>query len=179
MTDTITIEEASGLAGLLAQSAKVWGPDNHWAMLSQYGHEGKTLPFTPDEQKALRELKRGLRCIVGQCVMNAQKLAIRGNADPNVKYIEGLVTTSGVPIDHAWIEYNGKVFDPTLADEKWKMKSYKKPLTGKRERGEYFGVEVPKCLIIPHQLKSKMYTFLSHRWLGVEEDLQKKIWVQQ
>lgn len=171
-----TGEQAHKLGKFLQDSARVFGENNVWSKLAKYGHPGKVEPFTKEEQKDLRRLKSGVgSCKVGQCIMNAQKLAITsmGLDDPRVKYVEGLVLVYGVPIDHAWIEFNGKVYDPTLADEKWRMKN---PLKlGKAiEPGEYFGVEVPKNEIMTHQLKTKMYDFMSH-YRG-DDRLQQKIW---
>jgi hypothetical protein len=104
--------------------------------------------------------------------MNAQQMAAY-NHNPDVKYVEGLVTVVGVPIDHAWIEYKGKVYDPTLANEKWQMKDP----TGsgrEKEKPEYFGVEVPKDLILKSQVKSEHYQFISHQY--GEKKWAERIW---
>jgi len=67
---------------------------------------------------------------------------------------------------------HGKVFDPTLANEKWKVKDP----TGKgiASKGEYLGIEVPKEEIAKYQLRTKHYSYLSHA--REDESLMKKIW---
>jgi hypothetical protein len=69
-----------------------------------------------------------------------------------------------VPIDHAWLEYSGKVWDPTLVNKRWKLR------VGK-EQGEYVGVIIPKELIPKHQLKTRHYCPVS--W---EPEYEKLIW---
>ena len=161
-------EKKSGLQELVQNASKMFGPNNLWSKLAQYGHDGRTEKFTPEEKTYLKELKQGVgNCRIGYCVMNAQKLATHALGDPRVNYVEGLVTVHGVPLDHAWIEFNGKVFDPTTANVNWKIK------TG-APKGEYFGVTVPKNEIFKNQLRTRTYSFLSHQWGN--KDLMGKIW---
>jgi hypothetical protein len=126
-----------------------------WGYLYKKGHAGIVEPFTVEERKELREMARGFRCKIGFCYYNAQTIACqRGGGNSRVKYIEGLVTCHGVPIDHAWIEYNGKVFDPTLND----LRTFKDKQGLERE---YYGMEIPKELIWKNQLDMKTYSPLT------------------
>lgn len=47
---------------------------------------------------------------VKQCYVNAYKMC---QSIPGARYVEGLVFIHGIPIDHAWVELNGKHYDPT------------------------------------------------------------------
>jgi hypothetical protein len=141
-------------------------PKQGWSGIYRKGHAGVIAPFTDEEKKELKLLKVGMNCKVGYCYMNAQKIATRALHDQRVKYMEGLVTVHGVPINHAWIEYNGKVFDPTLYDRNFKLKQ-------DREEGEYYGMEVPKELIWKNQLKSKTYSPLTGWQSDFAEELLK------
>lgn len=175
----------SGLQSTLEQAKSAWGPNNLWSKLAEYGHAGVTEPFSKKELHDLAKLQRSAgyadasQCKVGFCFMNAQRLAIAGIFDKRVQLVEGLVTVHGVPITHSWIEFNGKVYDPTLAYySPDKDADYTKG--GSRERWsdvdtpEYFGVSVPKEEIARHQLKTETYDPLSHEW--ADERLMKKIW---
>lgn len=54
----------------------------------------------------------GRRATPHQCYRNAGLLAYR---QPRLTYVEGKVSTYGVPLDHAWcIDPDGVVIDPTL-----------------------------------------------------------------
>lgn len=151
----------SGLAKLLEQAKANWGSNNLWSKLAEYGHDGQVGKFSKEETAALKQLEGQVgNCRIGQCFMNAQRLALAGLHDRRVQYVEGLVTVHGVPIDHAWIEFNGKVYDPTLKPKGWEP--------------EYFGVTVPKDEIVRHQFETKMYAPLSHS--AGDEKLQAKIW---
>lgn len=157
----------SELMHTLQKIGKLWGYDHVWARLGKKGHEGDTkTPFTKDELKMIKDLKQNHRCELGYCFMNAQRLAVDALSDPKIKYVEGLVTVHSVPIDHAWLEVNGKVWDPTL------MKSPGVAKDGK-EIGEYVGIEVPKEMITSHWLKAKTYSPLSHIR---DEKIRKRIW---
>ena len=126
----------------------------HWTALYRKGHAGVLAPFTKEERKFLRKMAKGFRCKMGLCYMNAQTIATRAMGDPDVKYIEGLVTVHGVPIDHAWVEYKGKVFDPTSYTKNFKLKQ-------NWPEGEYYGMEVPKDLIWKNQLALGHYAPLT------------------
>jgi hypothetical protein len=163
-------EPKSNLHQMLDQVSEQFGEHSGiWGKLAKYGRESKPGEFTDEEKKELKGLVRSAgKCKLGYCYMNAQQIAVDAVNNPKVKYMEGLVTVHGVPIDHAWIEFNGKTFDPTIADENWKMKQ------GSVPRGEYFGIEVPKEEIAKNWLRAKTYSPLSH---SVDnEALMKKIW---
>ena len=125
-----------------------------WGRIYRKGHGGNLEEFTPAEKKELRKLARRRSFPRGFCYMNAQKLAHDTHDDDRFKYMEGLVSVHGVPIDHAWIEFNGKVFDPTL----FSLKTFQ-PKSG--IPGEYWGMEVRKELIWKHQWESKTYSPLT------------------
>lgn len=127
-----------------------------WGTIYKKGHPGVIAPFTPEERKDLKSLTGRQQCRLGQCYMNAQRIAVAGFDDSRVKYMEGLVTVHGVPIDHAWIEFNGKVYDPTLFDSKFKLKQ-----ESRKDTPEYYGMEVPKDLILKNQLQMKTYSPLT------------------
>lgn len=174
----------------LEQFKEKFGSSNNlWSKLAEYGHPGNTEPFTAQEIRQLEEMKRAAGfskrsgdCKVGFCFMNAQRLAIVADTrrDNRVQLVEGLVTVHGVPIDHSWIEYNGKVYDPTLATYKARQPGDYTKGGGREkwsddmEQPEYFGVTVPKEDVIQHQLKTEHYDPLSHDWR--DEKLQGKIW---
>ena len=123
-----------------------------WGYIYQKGHAGVVAPFSLEERKILRGVTRGFHAKVGYCYYNAQTLAVRSD---DLKYVEGLMTLHGVPIDHAWLEYNGKVFDPTLYD----MKSFKH----KQARGddEYYGMCIPTEMILKNQMQMLSYSPLT------------------
>ena len=170
------------LQSMLENIPKLWGENNLWAKLAKYGHAGNIEPFTKTELDRLNALKKAAGygkkdCEVGFCFMNAQRLAMAAMHDKNVQLVEGLVTVHGVPIDHSWVEYNGKVFDPTLANYKGdKEADYSK--VGRRSLSgsmpEYHGVVVPKEEIAKFWLSKKTYSPLSHE--HGNESLQRKIW---
>jgi hypothetical protein len=163
---------------------KQWGPNNLWSKLGEHGHPGNTDPFTKEELTKLKAIqsRAGLGkggCKVGFCFMNSQKIALSGLHDKDVELVEGLVSVHGVPITHSWIEYKGKVYDPTLATYKPGQKGdYTKG--GKREawsdqyEPEYVGIAVPKDEIYKHKFKTGTYDPLSHEW--DDPKLMQRIW---
>jgi hypothetical protein len=171
---TTSVPQSHTLEEFLHNSAKVFGPNNYWSKLAEKGHAGNQSKFTPEEQKYLNNLKSGVgQCKLGFCIQNAQKLASLAEHNNDLKYIEGLVTVHGLPIDHAWIEYKGKVFDPTLNKPDGTPKD---PTgSGKDPGHEYFGIEVPKDLIWPSQLRTEHYMFISH---SRDPKEQEAVWGQ-
>lgn len=126
-----------------------------WSVLYRKGHAGLIEEFTAVEKQFLLTLTHGLRCNVGECYKNAQQIAMRMIYDDRLQYVEGLVTVHGVPIHHAWLEHNLKVFDPTLDSRKtWRRKEGHEP-------GEYYGMIVPKWLIYKNQLRMETYSPLT------------------
>lgn len=173
-------KEASPLMTMLEQSSKVFGGTNLWSKLAKYGHVGNLEPFTTEELQTLKRLKGQIGdCKVGMCYMNSQHLALAGLHDNKVQLVEGLMSLHGIPIDHSWIEYNGKVYDPTLASYKaGKPADYTKNNSRQLMKAiptpEYVGVVVPKDEIFNHQLKLGTYSPLTHSWRDTK--LQEKIW---
>jgi hypothetical protein len=169
----------TGLQRQLDHISKTWGPNDTWAKLGKYGHPGTIAPFSKEELKVLKALKPPSSCKVGFCFQNAQQIA-NFNRDDRLKYVEGLVTVFGVPLDHAWIEFNGKVYDPTLAYYKPDQQpNYERPTTKGRflvadPDREYVGVVVPKDEISQHQFRTGVYSPLSQEHRNTE--LQKRIW---
>lgn len=166
----------SGLGQLLDQVSEHFkGQAGLWQNLAKYGKEGNVGSFSGEELKDLRNIQKrsGLRsCKLGYCYQNAQTLAMAGG--PNLKLMEGLASVHGVPIAHSWLEYNGKVYDPTMAVYKpGKAPDY----AHKHGKGkvmptpDYIGVEIPKDQVYRHQLKTKTYSPLTEDW-----DLKDVIW---
>jgi hypothetical protein len=150
-----TIETKHGLVEMLQQTTEKFPSGfGYWNALYKKGHAGVVAEFTVKERKELRAICKNFRCKIGYCYQNAQTIAIRRPYDNRLQYVEGLVTVHGVPIDHAWIEFNGKVFDPTLND----LKSFKDKQGLERE---YYGMEVPKELIWKNQLAMETYSPLT------------------
>jgi hypothetical protein len=67
--------------------------------------------------KAIRdELRRmGLRPMLKSCFRNCQAFALR--TELPVEYREGWVLSLGVPLEHAWLNYEGKIVDLTIYDQ--------------------------------------------------------------
>ena len=168
----------SGLQGLLEHVKGLWGPHNLWAKIAECGHPGVVAPFTAEELRTLRKLKKPQTCARRECYCNAQQIAARthgGLRDEKLQYVEGLVTVCGVPLDHAWVEYGGRVYDPTLAKYEPDAKpDYHDSVC--RDEYEYFGVTVPKEEIRRHWLRTKVYSPLSQQW--DDEQLAAKIWTK-
>lgn len=169
----------SGLQQMLEQAKGAWGHDNLWSRLAEFGQAGVVAPFSKEELQTLSKLKPAKSCKIGMCFMNAQQIASNATGDNSLRLKEGLVTVHGIPIDHSWVEYNGKVYDPTLA----KYRPGQEPDYSRggtfRERAEkdipdYVGVDVPKDEITKHWLSTKHYAPLSHDWH--DERLMKRIW---
>jgi len=142
------------LAKMLKETSEHFDGDfGNWGRIYRKGHIGVTEPFTFEERRELRKLAAAGPFKIGECYMNAQILA--GLTDQRFRYIEGFTMVHGVLISHAWLEFNGKVFDPTLKSLKtWKDKQG-------IENREYYGMEVPKDLIPQNQLKMKTYSPLT------------------
>lgn len=147
---------AHQLTETISSFAKALGEQSFYAKLLRNGHAGVVSEFSKREQEELKLLK-SKNCKLGYCYMNSQTIASRNITNDKLKYIEGLVTVHGIPISHAWLEYNGKVFDPTVIE---KGGFGNKGKTG-APLGEYYGVEIPKTMIPKHQLQVRRYAPLS------------------
>jgi hypothetical protein len=73
------------------------------------------------------------------CYYNSQLLAVD---NPELKYFEGFATTKklGLPLEHGWCVFEGKVVDVTWKDN----------------GDEYFGVEVPVGFIRKRMVETQM-----------------------
>lgn len=108
------------LAGFMASNIKNRGMSfNIWEYFIKHAKEYK--PVAAEKMKKAK-----------QCYKNAAENAIHKSS---VKYIEGYVLVSGVPINHAWNVDGKKAFDCTV-----------NPL-GKYIH-EYWGIEVPMVVIM-------------------------------
>lgn len=79
-------------------------------------HNSKTIIVTPTEliRAKYPQINNYLITeapVIKQCYSNASKLSMY---IPEVKYVEGLVSLFGIPIEHAWNEINGEYFDITF-----------------------------------------------------------------
>jgi len=148
-----------------------------WSRLAEHGHQGKVEPFSKAELfhlKTLRSRAGLVRCKRGNCYFNAQRIAMCADRDNDVQLVEGLVTAYSVPIDHSWIEYSGKVYDPTLVKYLPGIVDFTKG--GVRPKNadtpEYYGVTVPMTALRIHQMKHQTYspvTFTPSFWEGKEK----------
>ena len=93
--------------------------------------------------KVLSE-KLAKRSKIKRCFDNCSKLALRNK---KLEYVEGFVH-SLIPLEHAFLIYNGKVVDPTLAIK-----------TGFDERYgiEYYGIIIPKNILFKLKQNKNKY----------------------
>lgn len=164
-TEKQSSEKTHHLAALLKEASKIWPKESYWVKLSEHGREGKVAAFTPEEQKYLKSITVE-DCKIGQCYMNAQRIASWTLNNKDLKYMEGLVTVHSIPIDHAYLEYHGKVYDPTLLKMDGTSKTKTPP-------GEYFGIEIPGKLVLQHMLDTEMYAPLSQ---SHDLAIREKVW---
>jgi hypothetical protein len=134
-----------------------------WSLLFKHGKLGQQTPLTPDEQALAKAIRGKRQCRRGFCYMNAQQMTA-SNRDPRVEYAEGLVTVHGFPIPHAWVEINGKIYDPVLRGAKGK-KGLADPSR------EYWGVIVPKRLLVKHWLATGTYSPLTETGWEVWDEI--------
>lgn len=66
------------------------------------------------ESKILSNAARGFKGQVKKCYQNAQKLVLRDKSN-TLTYVEGyaMMPLCPFPLEHGWVELNGKVIDPT------------------------------------------------------------------
>ena len=97
----------------------------------QHGHLYESAELTIEERGALAQLNpREYK--VRECYYNAQFIAI---TFPEFSYVEGMAIGI-VPVDHAWVELNGKVIDMTWTEHG--------PVLGViPEDSGYYGVVIP------------------------------------
>jgi hypothetical protein len=92
------------------------------------GNEFKKHFVSDYKDKAIRGWLQGRSPKIKACYYNAQMLLL-DNRKEGLKYFEGYATTKtlGLPLEHAWCIYKGKVVD----------------VSWKEDGDEYFGVEIP------------------------------------
>jgi len=54
---------------------------------------------------------KGRRGKVHHCFANVGRIAMEGSG---AVYVEGFVSVQGIPVEHAWLEWQGRLIDPTL-----------------------------------------------------------------
>lgn len=145
------------LKGKLAEmdkraGAENWSPLRHDLELRRAmwgGRDGGMIDFMLTHGRDYRmgpDSFAGPRDEVHMCFMNATWRAINY---PTLTYVEGYVSTHGVPIEHAWcVDANGVVVDPTL-----------EPNTDGRILG-YFGVPFETEYLRKATFKNKVYGLL-------------------
>jgi hypothetical protein len=80
------------------------------------GHWRKIAPLSDRELELVDLFKTGVDCQPRQAYRNALLVAASFGRTHDVVYVEGYVMTSSfnVPLEHAWVELNGKVIELTL-----------------------------------------------------------------
>lgn len=122
------------------------------------GKQKKTADLTSKEKSEVVACTRRRRGIRSACFYNAQMLTL--DSCEKLTYHEGYAASEelGIPLEHAWNEFNGKVIDNT-----WK----KKKVT-------YFGVKIP-IKFIRHQIveKEKSTDMMNNFWRVCVRPLQE------
>ena len=75
--------------------------------------------LTKNNEESLRLSKhKRLRAKKGQCYLNALNVVQRFPEYVNATYVEGIaVSHHGLEFEHAWLEHNGEIIDPTIPCE--------------------------------------------------------------
>lgn len=118
----------------------------------------QSLPLTKDWAKYHRPRAR-------QCFMNSQKFALHNDC---ARYFEGYWSAQRVPVWHAWVVIDGRVYDFTAEACKRKLRREGiRDLLGPDDQ-DYFGLQVPTEFIRESILKTKL-------WQSVLSDYLRKI----
>lgn len=118
-------------------------------------------------QKDILESKRVNRLIrarVGHCYSNAFRVVLIVPEYANAEYVEGMAvnTSTGLVVEHGWIEKDGQIVDPTLPDEPM---AYFPGLRFKGREGLAQAMSIPK----PAQAKPRdLPIFLRFGWGGID-----------
>ena len=98
-------------------------------------------------KKALKRI--GFQPKKKQCFYNAQMIALSDNSG-QIKYCEGFAYSIAIPMNHAWLDINGKVVDVTWDDNG-------KPIMGIiPENKSYIGFTLDKTTIRDKQFRTGM-----------------------
>lgn len=133
--------------------------------------EGREFPkceFTPDEIKTIRSVVERLSSAlrVKECYRNAYLLAEMGEKE-GFTYAEGMASGM-IPVDHAWVAFNGKPVDATWRDLKDKRrdtnpKAVIDRIVKNARHESYFGITAP-IKYVRHRL------FATRRHLSIIDD---------
>lgn len=131
---------------------------NYLTMMENFRRERTPLPQGMDSVEGLL-LKHGQPYFVNEktyagkrdtpkmCYMNATQAMIE---NPDRTYVEGYITTHGVPIAHAWtVDSSGQVYDSTIVPK------------GGRVAG-YFGIPFANEYVLKSSLANKHYGLLGY-----------------
>lgn len=149
--------------GMLAQTNRFWVKVRE----HELGSFRTIRQFSPDEMKYLKAITRDSK--IKECYYNAQRYAL---FYADLTYVEGFVWPASIPIpvDHAWVEYNGAVVEvtlrpedthdvmirtreggliiPTVGSKQWyKAANRIKPVIQPRQGDAYWGVAIPKKIV--------------------------------
>ncbi len=115
------------------------------------------------DKKTENEMK-GNRFPSKECFSNAQKIAF---SHPKFDYVEGIVDTGLIPVEHAWNELNGKIIDVTLVEREpeyydYMQKKFRQSLSenSKKEyqNANYFGVKIPLSFVRHTVLEKEVFS---------------------
>lgn len=93
----------------ISERARVYYADGNWR---------KVAPLSDEELELVDLFKIGVDCQPRQAYRNALLVATSFGRTYDVVYVEGYVMTSSfnAPLEHAWVELNGKVIEVTLPE---------------------------------------------------------------
>lgn len=105
--------------------------------------------LTPEEYSylCLTVENAQMRFPIKQCYRNAQRLLLRGDVDERLSYVEGYAwrKSIGVPIEHGWLEINGKAIDFTMRHPPRQARRFRDRVVGAwSDDREYVGVPLPR-----------------------------------
>lgn len=113
---------------------------------------GKVGKLTAAEARYIRKLTQETPG-ASQCFKNAQALIIADGLNCRLRYWEGYFQSSDmfIPVMHAWVTINGKVYDPTFDANT--AAHHADP----DRKPEYFGVQVPRQAMAANAVKTERY----------------------
>lgn len=124
---------------------------SYWEWLVKKAKRFKTKPLSKRELKRVKKILSGhfVKPRAKQCFYYNQLacMATQGK----LRYFEGQAISSGIPVDHAWLVYKGKVVDAIWGCLAW-VESPDGFSAGPRT--DYAGVEIPLSLVSQEVLSS-------------------------